>query len=341
MAGYGKWLIALVLWATGALRILRTWRARRGDIPVLLLHRVGGTRELPEPLSIPPDVFRALVTAAARRYIIAPWQVCVDSSRTPRGRPHLALTFDDGYRDNLCSAWPIVREAGATATFFIVTRFADGTEAPWWEIAAAYHDALHPSFPCNGAGEATYGDAAEAEIKRLKSVPYEAFRQRVAEMTAELPPDALPPNEMMRWNDIRRLAAEGADIGTHGVTHAILTECTDAEIEAELRGCRERLRVELGREVSLFAYPNGDCDARVTSLTASAGYCFAFTTERRYFNAAADPLRVPRIPATQRLYSPDGILFSWALFEAELLGVLDLLLLRRWRSGHVSACNRQ
>jgi peptidoglycan/xylan/chitin deacetylase (PgdA/CDA1 family) len=331
VAGYGKWFVALVLWATGVLRILRTWRARHGEIPVLLFHRIGGTYEAPAPLSMPADAFRALVTAAARRYLIAPWQACVKSSRARRGRPHLALTFDDGYRDNARCAWPMVRQSGATAMFFITTGFTDGTEVPWWHVAAAYHTPLRTLFPCDWAGEATYGEAAEAEITALKAMPHANFRRRVAEMMAQLPSDASPPAELMSWNEIRQLAAEGAEIGAHSVTHPILTNCTDAEIEAELRGCRERLRTELAREVSLFAYPNGDCDARLTSLTAAVGYRFAFTTERRYFNAALDPLRVPRIPVTRRLYSPDGIRFSWALFEAELLGAFDWLLLRRWR----------
>jgi peptidoglycan/xylan/chitin deacetylase (PgdA/CDA1 family) len=341
VAGYGRWLVAIVLRATGVLAALRTWRARRGDVPVLLLHRVGGTRELPEPLSIPPDVFRTLVNAAAHRYVIASWQACVDSSRRRRGRPHIALTFDDGYRDNVRRAWPVVRDAGATATFFVVTGFMDGTEVPWWEVVAAYHDALGAPFPRNRAGEATYGDAAETEIKRLKSMQYTTFRRRVAEMTAELPRDALPPVEVMSWDDVRQLAAEGAEIGAHGVTHAMLINCTDAEIDAELRGCRERLHAQLGREVLLFAYPNGDCNAHLASLTAGAGYRFAFTTERRYFNSATDPLRVPRISVTPKLYSPDGIRFSWALFEAELLGALGLLLLRRWRYGRRSASGRE
>jgi peptidoglycan/xylan/chitin deacetylase (PgdA/CDA1 family) len=87
-------------------------------------------------------------------------------------------------------------------------------------------------------------------------------------------------------------------LGSHTVSHPILTTTDDAQLRRELRESRARLEAELGRSVDLFCYPNGAFDERVRRETAGAGYSCAVTTEpglngRR----GADPLALRRVPA--------------------------------------------
>ena len=127
------------------------------------------------------------------------------------------------------------------------------------------------------------------------------------------------------------MVEEGADFGGHGLTHAILTNCSDDELASELKDCRETLCRELGREITIFAYPNGDYDDRVVARTRHAGFRYAFSVERGYYTAVGDPLKIPRIMVSEPLYSLNGCNFSWPLFEAEVLGVFEALLWRRLR----------
>ncbi|HEX8118701.1 MAG TPA: polysaccharide deacetylase family protein, partial [Pyrinomonadaceae bacterium] len=88
------------------------------------------------------------------------------------------------------------------------------------------------------------------------------------------------------------------ELGSHTVSHPILTTTDDAQLEAELRGSRARLEEELRRTVNLFCYPNGACDARVRREAERAGYACAVTTvpglnDRR----GADPLTLRRVAA--------------------------------------------
>jgi peptidoglycan/xylan/chitin deacetylase (PgdA/CDA1 family) len=74
------------------------------------------------------------------------------------------------------------------------------------------------------------------------------------------------------WEELRGLADDGWEIGSHTCTHPRLTELDDASLERELRSSRERCSAELGRPCVSIAYPYGDWDARVVSAAAAVGY---------------------------------------------------------------------
>jgi peptidoglycan/xylan/chitin deacetylase (PgdA/CDA1 family) len=65
------------------------------------------------------------------------------------------------------------------------------------------------------------------------------------------------PQEHMTWDDVRSLAAQGFDIGSHTCTHADMGTITLEQAQRELRGSRERLAAELMRPITLFAFPYG------------------------------------------------------------------------------------
>lgn len=324
-----KWRLAAALDAAGVLAALRRRRARQGEVAVLSFHRVGGSAARREPLAIPPEAFRRLVTEIARRYRIAPWNVCARAAAEGTPEPHVALTFDDGYADNAHAAWPILRECGATAVFCLTTGFINGIEPLWWDVVAAGLAARSDGVFIDRAGEARHSPAVEAEIERLKALPNAERRARVAALAAKTSPARLPA--AMDWDDVTRLAAEGAEFAGHGVSHAVLTQCTDEELAAEVEGCRDALSRRLGREVPLFSYPNGVCDARVVAAVRRAGFRYAFGAGWTRYRAARNPLVVPRIPVEAQLYTRGDGGFSWPLFEAEILGAFDALLLRRAR----------
>jgi peptidoglycan/xylan/chitin deacetylase (PgdA/CDA1 family) len=80
----------------------------------------------------------------------------------------------------------------------------------------------------------------------------------------------------MTWDELRALAAEGVEIGSHTVSHPHLTRLADADLDRELRDSRARVEAELGRPCRLLAYPFGEHDERVQSAARSAGYEAAF-----------------------------------------------------------------
>lgn len=90
---------------------------------------------------------------------------------------------------------------------------------------------------------------------------------------AEAHPDLLAT---MTWDQLRGIAEQGVEIGSHTVGHPHLTQLTDEELERELRNSKQRIEDELGRPARLLAYPYGEHDARVHAVVRRAGYAVAF-----------------------------------------------------------------
>jgi peptidoglycan/xylan/chitin deacetylase (PgdA/CDA1 family) len=79
----------------------------------------------------------------------------------------------------------------------------------------------------------------------------------------------------MDWEQLRRLADAGWEIGSHTDTHAKLTELSEAELDAELSESKRRCEEGLGRPCESLAYPFGAYDRRVMARVRAAGYAAA------------------------------------------------------------------
>src|ERR1700716_3909136 len=130
VAGFGA------IAAIGADRWLRFLARGRGVI--LMFHHVRPWRPREfapnRLLEITPEFLDVVLTELRREgFDIVPLDAVPDRLRPgPRGRPFAALTFDDGYRDNVEHAWPVLRRHNAPWTLFVTTDFVDGHGRLWW-----------------------------------------------------------------------------------------------------------------------------------------------------------------------------------------------------------------
>lgn len=97
----------------------------------------------------------------------------------------------------------------------------------------------------------------------------------------------------MSWEELRAVAAEGWEIGSHTRTHPRLSRIGDAEIAAELTESKRECEDQMGVPCTSFAYPYSDYDDRAVRAAAAAGYRFAVTVPRG--PAPALPLQWPRV----------------------------------------------
>lgn len=221
------------------------------------------------------------------------------------------ITFDDGYKDNLTIAAPILKRHGLAATFFIATGFLDGGRmwnddiieairalpegtADWSEFELGRHD-LDSIDRRRATIAAVLGKLKYAPHDRRAATAREIARRAGLDDRSDL---------MMTSDEVRRLRAAGMEIGGHTWSHPILNSLGDEDARAEIVRGKGELEVLLGERVNVFAYPNGnperDFSARHVDMIREAGFSAAVTTERGVGKPGHDPLLLPRFTPWDR-----------------------------------------
>lgn len=103
----------------------------------------------------------------------------------------------------------------------------------------------------------------------------------------------------MSWDQLRRLADAGWEIGSHSRTHPMLTQLDDQSVARELAGSRRECEEGIGRPCRSVAYPYGDHDERIVRAAREAGYTAGCSV---YAPHPPEPLCWPRIG----VYHPDN-----------------------------------
>lgn len=189
--------------------------------PILLMyHSVGGKRhaEIGAGLyCVAVENFREQMEYLAKNTRVDGQWPIADSQNNKNHRPStidyrpIVITFDDGLVDNYTNAYPILKELGLKAGFFVLVS-KTGT----------------PGF--------------------------------------------------MDWGQVKELKKEGMSIGSHGMTHRILTELNDADLDYELRESKKVLEEKLACEIEHLSIPRGFCNQRVIAKAKETGYKAIFTS---------------------------------------------------------------
>jgi peptidoglycan/xylan/chitin deacetylase (PgdA/CDA1 family) len=278
-----------------------------------MYHRVSATPDY-LGLTVPPARFAEQLATLGRHARVLPLRDLVRrlADPAPLEGDVAAITFDDGYRDNLDEALPVLETHGMPATVFVTVGFVDGTVQPMGERLRRACEAAWRARVATAAwaGTTLADDAIRAMLARagslaavrtvrrhLKGLP-DAGERVVAAIEA-LAGGAVPaPRLMLDWSGVRALAARGVEIGSHAVSHGILARMDVATAAQEIAGSKRRLEHELGCPVDGFAFPNGQrgdyTPEHVADLRA-AGYAYACTAETGANVPGSDPFRLRRI----------------------------------------------
>lgn len=230
----------------------------------------------------------------ANGYEIVSLDEAVDLLKSGYGRSRYAvLTLDDGYRDNLEVAYPVLKELNAPFTVFAASGLIDRSTELWWialERIIAEND--HVTFA---------GDQRQNGIP-CRTVPQKlaCFQRIVDYITLEtteqdqraiiraladkygLDLRALADGCMMTWDELRQLAADPlVTIGAHTHDHFALARLDDDAARADILKGMRRHEEELGRRPKHFAYPYGKPHAvgpRDAAIVRECGFASAVTT---------------------------------------------------------------
>jgi peptidoglycan/xylan/chitin deacetylase (PgdA/CDA1 family) len=217
----------------------------------------------------------------------------------------ILLTFDDGYRDVLTNAVPVLERFGVQAIVFVTTGFVSGDAYPYeLELAAVieHHDRLQPEStapPVEAKGkEAKW--ALYRQLRRpLKPQSHRAREARLDQLSELNGYDRsrFQDEPFLSWEEIAELDRHPlVTIGAHSHTHPVLTRRAPWTAYREMKESKRRIERVLGREVHHVSYPYGRHNLLVRLLARLAGFRWAFTTEANCPDSVAEcnPMALPR-----------------------------------------------
>lgn len=312
-------------------RLLRRSRPRA---IILLYHRITNAAPDPWALNVSPQHFDEQMEIVHRHY--TPLELTqiprTINDRQTAGR-YIAITFDDGYADNLHIATPILERHNIPATIFIAAGAIGRTHAFWWDELAAlllHARPLPAELSLNIAGrEHTWqlnGMPLRVPPPSPDQVPWRAWHEPPTprhRLYAELWQHchALPQKaqqelltQIRAWagnisvdatypaltgEEVMTLAQSNCvQIGAHTINHPSLAALPQELQWQEISQSKTHLQSLINRPIYTFSYPFGkqhDFSPTTTALVQKAGYNLACSNLPGCIDRQIDPWRLPRV----------------------------------------------
>ncbi len=210
-------------------------------IHVLMYHRINDYRK--NEMSVPVREFRKQVAWLKEMGFQNMRMAELESTGSLPEAPKVIFSFDDGYEDNYAEAFPVLKEFGYSAIFYI---------------------------------------------------PYELIGQKCMYRRDRMESSRPEHNRIMDWGDVRHLHGNGMEIGSHTLSHPILTRMDDARAKKEIFESKIKVEERLGARVTSFCYPGGYFNQKHVDWVREAGYRSACTTRIGCYRGESR-YRVPRI----------------------------------------------
>jgi peptidoglycan/xylan/chitin deacetylase (PgdA/CDA1 family) len=303
---------------------------------ILLYHRVCDLVSDPQRLAVSPDRFSRQLEVLSAQFSPMTLPALVEHARrntVPSGA--VAVTFDDGYADNLENAKPLLERWGVPATVFLATAYVGGDREFWWDDLERLllMPGRLPQMLRLRIGPATrewdLGRAARYDIETsrqfagwhverkddptprhrvyrelcglLRACPTKE-RDAVLQDLADLAHPSVGPRSTHRpltAREVPELTRGGStDIGAHSASHPTLSALSLEAQKAEILSSKSRVEALTGRSTTAFAYPfgmPGDYTETTTDLVRDAGLSCACAAAPGRIGPKTDPFRLPRV----------------------------------------------
>ncbi|MEW6601098.1 MAG: FkbM family methyltransferase [Nitrospirota bacterium] len=281
---------------------------------VLLYHRIADDPLDAQMLAVSPENFEAhlrLLTAQCR--VLPLWELLEEVERGVSAPNSVALTFDDGYLDVLENAVPLLEKYMAHATVFVTSGMVGSDREFWW-------DELERIFLAGGLlPESIDINFADEAIKLSLNTPRERLRahDEIASILRTARPEEIDmfvgqlftglgldrsgraTHRIMSREQLLEMSySPYIEIGSHTVTHPLLSALSKEQQRHEIAGSKDQVEEIIHREVRLFSYPFGSDDSfnsESKKLVSDAGYAAGIANIQGSISLPLDAYAVPRV----------------------------------------------
>jgi len=290
-----------VLYYLGIIKLGLLIRKLFGEKKVLVLcyHKIYKDRKDKFFLTVdmPLNVFKKQIEYICRNYKVISLQEALDclEQKAPIPQNSIVITFDDSTKDEYRYAFPIFKEYNINATFFLATQVIDSKENTLWvhkriiiEKAIGIEKLIQemcrhlPYLQELINGNVGFRDMLKYQLDSvtrtevLDKIFNEVFQNGRERKIAE--------DLYFTWDEVKEMANAGMLVGSHTVTHPVLSMEDIDSIREEIFVSKKRIEEAVGAEVNLFSYPFGDFesfDGRVKKILREAGFRCAFACGKK------------------------------------------------------------
>lgn len=281
-------------------------RARAAAGPsalVLTYHRVTDLERDPQLLAVAPTNFENQIAALSAAHRVVSLARLVEELRGGHiVDGTVAVTFDDGYVDNLVNARPVLEAHDVPGTVFVSSGYLGGEREFWWDelertvlstdTDAAWNVLLPPSNDRQRAyidlDRQVHGLSADEREHVLESA---RSRFGVAAGTRD-------SHRVMTGEEVTALdSSPSIEVGAHSRDHVVLAKLSAVEQRLSIEDDKRALEGLCGREMRLFSYPyggRGDYTAQTVEVVRRAGFIGACANFPGLVKRWTDPYQIPR-----------------------------------------------
>lgn len=277
---------------------------------IFLFHRVSPQRDkLWDPLS--PERFDEILKYLKSKFEIHQVDNLLANNIPAKSKKPLAsIVFDDGYKDYIEYALPILKNHNLSASMYVVTDCVDREIPPWTYVldnaiantkknkieidSSLLPDKLKYTSWKNEAEKISFAKKLKPFLKTVSNSTRENIYKQVIKSIDDV---QLPQNLMMNWDEINEIKTAGTIIGSHTATHPLLAKIeTESEIENELKLSTDKIKAHTGEFPLTISYPIGSFDERVKIIAKKTGFKFGLAVEQKAYESTKHNLfAVPRI----------------------------------------------
>jgi peptidoglycan/xylan/chitin deacetylase (PgdA/CDA1 family) len=286
---------------------------RRRQLLVVLYHGVISAEADPLGYCVHVGEFDQQIANLSRYFRPVSLAEVIAAAKSRARLPDRAVlvTFDDGYRNNLLQAAPILRKHGVPAVFHVTAGYIGTDQILWieeiclrirhWPLSNVPMPAGQPdaSLPSDPVDRSALADRVSKSCKDLKEDAKERYLARLRQVSVPYGEDCLEEAyAFMSWDEVRRLQEQGFDIGSHTINHPILSALDPAAAAWELAESKRLIEERLGGNCLSVAYPNGrreDVSDAALEAARIAGYSVGFFGMDRFNRSLDSPYMLTRV----------------------------------------------
>ncbi len=280
-------------------------------IKIFLFHRVSPLRDsMWDPMD--PKLFEQIIRYLSKQYL------CVKLEDYFRNKVYFqnskkqlcAIVFDDGYKDFLEYALPILKKHNVSSSMYIVTDCVNSQLPPWtYQLDYCFNHSKHLTIKietdllpttmrhttwANNAERIHFGKNLKPILKKITNTNRLSIFN---EVVTQLNDVELPKNLLMNWAEINEIITDGVEVGSHTHSHPLLASIEDDQlIKKELSNSFELIKENCGIEPYTISYPIGSYDARVMSISKEVGYKIGLAVDQAFYNEGEHNIfAIPRV----------------------------------------------